>query len=323
MSEPDAVPLPREGEVFFDVRGESRTMRLSWYADSSVAVFSIWQGNRCTGTFRLPFADLVRMVETLQAGPPSRGADRASRHPGQPSHANASPDPGYGYPEPAGYGQPATYAPAHGYGSGPHYGAGPGYGPEYGEPYGDAGRHGGGDQYYGTEYPAASGGQGYGPPDRYGAPDGYGAPGPYRQNDYGAGEATRYVPDVAPQTGHYRAAADYLREAHGYAESPGYGEPHGHAESRGYPGQAEPPRHRQHSDYREEHSGAYRGETQFLAAPPAASAPHQGDAQTAGWRDDLTEPQGEPSLTGYPARPAKTEQNTPDWGPATAHYRAR
>ena len=71
MSEPDAVPLPREGEVFFDVRGESRTMRLSWYADSSVAVFSIWQGNRCTGTFRLPFGDLVRMVETLQAGPPS------------------------------------------------------------------------------------------------------------------------------------------------------------------------------------------------------------------------------------------------------------
>lgn len=69
MSEPDAVPLPREGEVFFDVRGEARSMRLSWYADSQVAVFSIWQANRCTGTFRLPFADLARMVHTLQSGP--------------------------------------------------------------------------------------------------------------------------------------------------------------------------------------------------------------------------------------------------------------
>src|SRR5215467_14658177 len=69
MSEPDAVPLPREGEIFFDVRGEARCMRLSWYADSAVAVFSIWQGNRCTGTFRLPFADLGRMAQALQSGP--------------------------------------------------------------------------------------------------------------------------------------------------------------------------------------------------------------------------------------------------------------
>src|SRR5215831_19230676 len=69
MSEPEAVPLPREGEIFFDVRGEARCMRLSWYADSAVAVFSIWQGNRCTGTFRLPFADLGRMAQALQSGP--------------------------------------------------------------------------------------------------------------------------------------------------------------------------------------------------------------------------------------------------------------
>ncbi len=109
MSEPDAVPLPREGEVFFDVRGESRTMRLSWYADSSVAVFSIWQGNRCTGTFRLPFGDLVRMVETLQAGRRRESADHADRI---PRYANAQPDPGYGYP--AGRLRPAgpRYAPS-------------------------------------------------------------------------------------------------------------------------------------------------------------------------------------------------------------------
>src|SRR4029077_4434217 len=69
MSASDAAPLPRLGEVFFDVRGESRTMRLSWYADNGVAVFSIWQGGTCTGTFRLPIADLPRMVEALRRGP--------------------------------------------------------------------------------------------------------------------------------------------------------------------------------------------------------------------------------------------------------------
>ncbi len=134
MSEPDAVPLPREGEVFFDVRGESRTMRLSWYADSSVAVFSIWQGNRCTGTFRLPFGELVRMVETLQAGPPSRSVDQAPGRQGEQAYANAHSEAGYGHPEQGGYGQPAPYGQGPGYGPGPHYETGPGYG--YGPDYG-------------------------------------------------------------------------------------------------------------------------------------------------------------------------------------------
>jgi hypothetical protein len=72
MSSSDAAPLPRLGEVFFDVRGDSRTMRLSWYADTGIAVFSIWQGGRCTGTFRLPMDDLARMTEILQRGPQRR-----------------------------------------------------------------------------------------------------------------------------------------------------------------------------------------------------------------------------------------------------------
>jgi hypothetical protein len=78
MSASDAAPLPRLGEVFFDVRGSSRSMRLSWYSDTDVAVFSIWQGGMCTGTFRLPIGDLARMVEVLQRGPDGdeRGHDR-------------------------------------------------------------------------------------------------------------------------------------------------------------------------------------------------------------------------------------------------------
>ena len=82
MSASDAAPLPRLGEVFFDVRGESRSMRLSWYADTGVAVFSIWQGGTCTGTFRLPIADLPRMVEALQRGPHGHDDQVAGEQPG-------------------------------------------------------------------------------------------------------------------------------------------------------------------------------------------------------------------------------------------------
>jgi len=92
MSASDAAPLPRLGEVFFDVRGSARSLRLSWYADTGVAVFSIWQAGTCTGTFRLPMADLQRMIETLRQGPGGR------RAPGQPAtEPGYGPEPGYGW----------------------------------------------------------------------------------------------------------------------------------------------------------------------------------------------------------------------------------
>jgi len=85
MSASDAAPLPRLGEVFFDVRGDSRSMRLSWYADTGVAVLSIWQGGMCTGTFRLAIGDLPRMVETLQRGPAGQRQERDGAAPGPQS----------------------------------------------------------------------------------------------------------------------------------------------------------------------------------------------------------------------------------------------
>src|SRR5580704_4729525 len=91
MSASDAAPLPRLGEVFFDVRGNSRTMRVSWYADTGVAVFSIWQGDTCTGTFRLPIPELPRMVEALTEGPP--GAAGPGPQAGAPGLRMADPGP--------------------------------------------------------------------------------------------------------------------------------------------------------------------------------------------------------------------------------------
>jgi hypothetical protein len=127
-----AAPLPRAGEVFFDVRGDSRTMRLSWYAGTGVAVFSIWQGGNCTGTFRLPLADLPRMIETLRLGPASSGVPAPSegypRDPYSYSPGAHRPDAGgrggRRYPEdprPAGYpaGRAADYRPADNYSNAP------------------------------------------------------------------------------------------------------------------------------------------------------------------------------------------------------------
>jgi hypothetical protein len=112
MSASDAAPLPRLGEVYFDVRGESRSMRLSWYADTGVAVFSIWQGGTCTGTFRLPIADLPRMVEALQRGPhgaardPRELAGTAEQRGRADQRGGPLPEPDTGYSDP---GFPAAY----------------------------------------------------------------------------------------------------------------------------------------------------------------------------------------------------------------------
>jgi hypothetical protein len=131
MSASDAAPLPRLGEVFFDVRGSSRSMRLSWYADTGVAVFSIWQGGMCTGTFRLPIGDLPRMVEILQRGPAGTG------HPGLEQPA--------GRPGPGAYTGPQDYPTgtvlAEGQEAGYPAEPRPGYGRDgYAEPPGGYGR---------------------------------------------------------------------------------------------------------------------------------------------------------------------------------------
>jgi hypothetical protein len=135
MSASDAAPLPRLGEVFFDVRGSSRSMRLSWYSDTGIAVFSIWQGGMCTGTFRLPIGDLPRMVEILQAGPDGRGtagsgrgADLGGAGYGQqdfPTGSVLRPAADEGYP---GEGYPGDYPRDPGPGYGRDDLAGPGYG---------------------------------------------------------------------------------------------------------------------------------------------------------------------------------------------------
>jgi hypothetical protein len=202
MSASDAAPLPRLGEVFFDVRGDSRSMRLSWYADTGVAVFSVWQGGRCTGTFRLPIDDLPRMIETLQRGPQrrrgsapdGRRAERADRQPAgnQPGYYGdgdySDGDGGYddvGLPVDAdhesGYDDAGPQAAAY------HEGA-----------YDDAGYELGAQTQAGFR------------------PEGLGPEG-YRPDGYGPSE-----PASGSRPGRGRRAAGYA-DSTGYPDDPGYG----------------------------------------------------------------------------------------------------
>ena len=183
MSASDAAPLPRLGEVFFDVRGNSRSMRLSWYADTGVAVFSIWQGGMCTGTFRLPIDDLARMIEILQRGPRGHREVDAAEH-GGPSYA-----------EPAAYddydaGYPGDHDGGAEHGAGEH-GAGEHGASEYGRGAHRTDRHRrsdyGADEYGADEYGADEYGTSEHRTSEHRTSD-YRA-GNYGQPDYGAGYA--------------------------------------------------------------------------------------------------------------------------------------
>jgi len=269
MSEPDAVPLPREGEVFFDVRGEARTMRLSWYADSAVAVFSIWQGNRCIGTFRLPFVDLVRMVETLQSGPPSRTPDAVSGHSADPSFTTASHDRGYGYGEPTGYLPAAAYGHQQGYESGRGYESAHAY--ESGPGYESGPRHGS-EPIYGAR-PAYRSGPGYG-----GGPD-YPDAGPPGYDPPGYGDTQRQLPG-----GPGSQAAPYQ----GYADQAGYPDSAGYPRTGEYAGPAgrQPVASTRHAEWMA--APAYRTDSSSLefpsALPSADNETSDWDAATASYR---------------------------------------
>ena len=251
----DAAPLPRLGEVFFDVRGNSRSMRLSWYADTGVAVFSIWQAGMCTGTFRLPIGDLSRMIEILERGPSPQGRGRAPV-----SGARREPERGRGgYPagedeislldSTSGQGGQGGYAGAEytaDYGRSSRAHGADGGPPDY--PAADYGSAGYGDDGYGNagyadagaSYDYGGGAQhaddrgtgGYQPADYGGGrPDGH-EPGAYEYDSagYGRGYAEddsvraggQAEADYAPG-GYGTGATDYLTGEHtasGYRDAP-------------------------------------------------------------------------------------------------------
>jgi len=62
------TPLPAVGEVFLDDRGSERVLRVSWHSEADVVVLSLWHGDTCTGTFRLPVEEVPELVAALRNG---------------------------------------------------------------------------------------------------------------------------------------------------------------------------------------------------------------------------------------------------------------
>jgi hypothetical protein len=307
-------------------------MRVSWYADTGIAVFSIWQGGTCTGTFRLPIPELPRMIEALRKGPPgaagrgpqASGASdlgwqaaeptRAGPDPGPPTAAidmapELAPDvpapaarrPGDGYPPP----RPARDRPDPL--RDPGYAGHQSPEPEPGYPAGPT--HGDYEEFpAGPRIPITSGSYRDAPGYRYDAPS----------DDYEDGEQDAGYPDVPP--GRYDRPAPGGAYP-GYQDArEGFGEPlrggHGDfapAADPGPPGgYQDAPRHRQMSRHQgppsrdEEPAPAGYGTRAFggqEGRPPTGPLPvgrWQGDqgGQYPAGRDPLSSPAG-----GYGSRP--------------------
>ena len=54
--------MPRFGDVFVDIRGDDRTLRISQHPDQRVVVLSLWLGTTCRGTFRMSVDQIARFV---------------------------------------------------------------------------------------------------------------------------------------------------------------------------------------------------------------------------------------------------------------------
>ncbi len=125
----EVVPLPSFGEVFFDARGQDRVLRVTWH--EGTLVLSLWRGEMCTASFRMPMDDVGRLIDTLDVGFAEAGGQYAQdagtgpfpqpdvgEYPGTGQYARPTPihevpeyDPGYpGQEATPAYGQP-SYGP--------------------------------------------------------------------------------------------------------------------------------------------------------------------------------------------------------------------
>ena len=56
------LPTPRS-RWFADSRG--RSLKATWHAEAEVVVMSLWESDRCVGTFQLPVADAPQLMVLL------------------------------------------------------------------------------------------------------------------------------------------------------------------------------------------------------------------------------------------------------------------
>jgi hypothetical protein len=73
----EVLPMPNVGDIFHDLRGDDRTMRVSYHQDRGVVVVSLWAATVCRGSFRLAGDDVGRLGAFLSGIVSSAGATGA------------------------------------------------------------------------------------------------------------------------------------------------------------------------------------------------------------------------------------------------------
>ncbi|MEU0516501.1 hypothetical protein [Streptosporangium sp. NPDC006007] len=112
----EVVPLPSFGEVFFDERGQERVLRVTWH--EGTLVLSLWRGEMCTASFRMPMNDVGRLVDTLDEGFVEAGGQypdevdeqpQTADRPGYPAHGEFPGTGQYARPRPEDYPRPPQH----------------------------------------------------------------------------------------------------------------------------------------------------------------------------------------------------------------------
>jgi hypothetical protein len=65
---PAVRPLPKQGSIFLDSRGEERALRVSWHHETGLVVLSLWRDNVCAGSFRLTADEVPDLIALLRGG---------------------------------------------------------------------------------------------------------------------------------------------------------------------------------------------------------------------------------------------------------------
>jgi hypothetical protein len=74
----ELVDLPdARSRWFADARG--RSLRATWHPEAGMVVFSLWQADRCVGTFRLSATDAAILRDLLDRVPSARSPAEAAR----------------------------------------------------------------------------------------------------------------------------------------------------------------------------------------------------------------------------------------------------
>ncbi|WP_093262205.1 hypothetical protein [Thermostaphylospora chromogena] len=243
---------------------------MTWH--EGTLVLSLWRGEMCTASFRMPLEDVGRLIDTLDEGYAEAGGDQlvhSGQHAVQYAEGEEPPaDPGYPgtghYASPDGYQVEADsgYADS-GYQTSPDYQSDSGY-------------------QAGSDYSADSGyaDSGYQTSPDYQSDSGYQAGSDYSADSGYADSGYQTSPDYQSDSG-YQAGSDYSADSgyadSGYQTSPDYQSDSGYQTGSGY---------RTGADYQPDYSTDYP-DTDYQSGGYTGTEPAADERSAPLGRDDM------------------------------------